>query len=67
MPPVEVSARLFLLREEFEIPVPTAQLGSACEFWHVGDVIWSDPPSFVPGIPTLLKAGSVEGATCSPD
>lgn len=65
MPPVETSARLFVLSEEFELPSPSAALGSACDTWHVGDVIWTDPPTFEPGLPSLLFEGDgVHDATC---
>lgn len=69
MPPVEASVRLFLERLEVDFEAlgfnPTAQLGTPCDTWHVGDVIWSDPPVFRPGSPSIYQEGDgVENATC---
>lgn len=74
MPPVEVSARLFLKGKEFDLAagggLTSILLGSPCDAWHVGDVLWPDPPTgeptFVPGLSVVLFEGrSVALATCS--
>lgn len=65
MPPVEVSARLFVLKEEVELSIKSASLGSACETWHVGDVVWTDPPTVEPGLSVIVVEGDgVRDATC---
>lgn len=69
MDPVVVSARLFLQGEEFDVALAgglsTMALGSPCETWHIGDVIWADPPSFVAGLGSVYVEGDgVSGNTC---
>lgn len=72
--PVEAEVRLFILRQEWEFSLhnpsfsPSASLGSPCETWWVGDVVWGDPPTFVPGPPNILWEGKgVQNATCYVD
>lgn len=72
MPPIEVSARLFIEREEIDLEaaggLSSIELGSPCDTWHIGDVVWSNPPSFVPGLPVVVFEGKgVERATCHID
>jgi len=66
--PVEVTVRLFLNGEEFDFSTagfdPTARLGSACDTWYVGDVIWMETPLFKPGSPAVYREGQISNATC---
>lgn len=66
--PVEASVRLFIKGEEFDFSsvgfTPVTVLGSPCDTWYVGDVIWSATPQFRPGSSALFREGQISNATC---
>lgn len=70
MEPVDVQARLFILREEKDLSSiagarASAVLGSPCDVWWIGNVRWGPAPTFEPGPPNILAKGDgVSEATC---